>query len=545
MTTQKEAVLENGARHTFRDLSPDALVLGISWSTQALALWVMHAAKGVVFSIDVEFAEFSTAYGMKTGWAADGTGTVYTTPKLFLAALDRALTALKESSVDVAQIAYLTGNVQQHGTIGLTGGFASICRRLDPALPIEHQLDAAFASAFCSIWKTSNTAEQCALLSQAFGGDEAVARATGAPPQRRFSGPLWAWFAHEMPAAYARAAHMTQLSGFAAGVFAGTLAPIELGNGLGSNLLQHDGTWSQTALTALEPHAPGLAKKLPTVTHSLSVVGPICDYFVKRFGFSPECEVIVFTGDNPESALGCGLYSAAQRRRIASFGTSKTQFALVGTDVTHDPNLAGVIFGGVAGGHLALECHSNGMQAIEMIRDRFHLDWPAFGKLLASTSPGNGGKRMIYLPYPEITPITSQPIDHYYGALWSGTAGLEAAPTIRGVVESHAVALMAYSQWLGEPQEFLATGGASGDEAFLQVFADVTGARFLPVLGKDSTTQGSCLRAMRLLNADVGFDELIGRHCKFGKPITPKVERGFYAEHIASYPAAVEAASAA
>lgn len=52
-------------------------------------------------------------------------------------------------------------------------------------------------------------------------------------------------------------------------------------------------------------------------------LGLISNYYVERFGFSPECKVISFTGDNPASLAGLCL----RKNDIAiSLGTSDTLF---------------------------------------------------------------------------------------------------------------------------------------------------------------------------------------------------------------------------
>lgn len=52
-------------------------------------------------------------------------------------------------------------------------------------------------------------------------------------------------------------------------------------------------------------------------------LGSISNYYVERFGFSPECRIVSFTGDNPASLVGLCL----NKNDIAiSLGTSDTLF---------------------------------------------------------------------------------------------------------------------------------------------------------------------------------------------------------------------------
>ena len=71
------------------------------------------------------------------------------------------------------------------------------------------------------------------------------------------------------------------------------------------NLLDiHTKDWNQTALDAC---APGLRRLLGVPVASCSILGSISDYYVQRYGFSSDCKVCPFTGDNPASLAGMTL----------------------------------------------------------------------------------------------------------------------------------------------------------------------------------------------------------------------------------------------
>ena len=75
--------------------------------------------------------------------------------------------------------------------------------------------------------------------------------------------------------------------------------------GSGMNLLDiHTKDWNQTALDAC---APGLRKLLGVPVASCSILGSISDYYVQLYGFSGDCKVCAFTGDNPAALAGMRL----------------------------------------------------------------------------------------------------------------------------------------------------------------------------------------------------------------------------------------------
>ena len=71
------------------------------------------------------------------------------------------------------------------------------------------------------------------------------------------------------------------------------------------NLLDiHTKDWNQMALDAC---APGLRNLLGAPVASCSLLGSISDYYVQRYGFSSNCKVCAFTGDNPAALAGMRL----------------------------------------------------------------------------------------------------------------------------------------------------------------------------------------------------------------------------------------------
>ncbi|PKU34978.1 xylulose hypothetical protein [Limosa lapponica baueri] len=59
--------------------------------------------------------------------------------------------------------------------------------------------------------------------------------------------------------------------------------------------------------SALEK-AVGGAQCLASITGSRAYEGPISPYYSQRYGFSPDCKVVAFTGDNPEPNVSENAY---------------------------------------------------------------------------------------------------------------------------------------------------------------------------------------------------------------------------------------------
>lgn len=92
------------------------------------------------------------------------------------------------------------------------------------------------------------------------------------------------------------------MSSFVVCLFLGKVAPIDISDGSGMNLLNiHTKQWNQTLLDTC---GPDLANKLGNTVPANENLGPVSNYFVDRYNFNPNCRVIAATGDNPASLVG-------------------------------------------------------------------------------------------------------------------------------------------------------------------------------------------------------------------------------------------------
>ncbi len=175
------------------------------------------------------------------------------------------------------------------------------------------------------------------------------------------------------------------MSSLLASIVAGKDVAIDHGDGAGMNLMNlASGEWDEALVSAT---AEGLAEKLPSVALSATLSGSISSYFVEKYGFSSECETVIWSGDNPCSLIGMG--AAMPGKIVISLGTSDTLFAAM-SEAKTDPQGFGHAFGNPAGGYMSLICFKNGSLAREAVKNEFDLEWSAFEKEgLAETPIGN------------------------------------------------------------------------------------------------------------------------------------------------------------
>jgi xylulokinase len=379
-------------------------------------------------------------------------------------------------------------SAQQHGTVYLGAAAAARIAGVSPATPFAAGLADIFSRPFCPIWMDSSTTPECREITAALGGDAAVARLTGSAATERFAGPQIRKFWKEEPNAYERTAHIALISSFLTSLLIGHLAPLDAGDGFGTNLADvRTGAWNEAAIEAA---APGLRAKLPSLRAKDEVVGRVSPYLVRRFGFRPEAKVVIGSGDNPSSLAGLGLIGVSDVRAV-SLGTSDTYFGYM-PDLMDFECREGHIFGAADGGYMFLVCFKNGSLARERVKNRFGLTWEDFSRVLQETPPGNQGRVMLPYFMPEITPMVRKSKVWRFG----GLRAEDVRGNVRAVAEAQAMAMYLHSRGAGpRPRTILVTAGGSQNRGLLSVLSQVFGAEVRVLEVKESAALGAALRA--------------------------------------------------
>ncbi len=503
------------------------LTLGLDASTQSLTALVLETdsekpeatrillEKAVGF--DADLPEFGTKNGVLPA-PSGAQGVVHAPPQLWVKALELVFARLKEAGVALDRIEAVAVSGQQHGSVYLKAEAARRLANLDPAKGLAEQLEGVYSRATSPIWMDASTSAECGEITAALGGHDAVCRLTGSRAFERFTGPQIRKFHKTEPEAYRNTDQILLVSSFVPSLLAGKLVGIDPGDGAGMNLMDlAKRAWDPKALEAT---APGLGSKLLPIIPSEKPVGTISPYFVSRFGFSPECQVVPGTGDNCSSLVGLGLVSPGAWG--ISLGTSDTVFAFLSEPRT-DPTGASHVFGSPTGAYMAISVYQNGSLAREAVRQAHGWTWPEFSQALESTQPGNGGRMM--LPYfgTEIIPRIRKP------EVWR--KGFEAGNPCeaRAVVEAQMASMANHAAWMGElPSRVQATGGASDNAAILQIMADMLEVPVIRQETSASAALGAALRAWQPLavakHPGLSWKDITAPHISAAKEVRPRRE---------------------
>jgi xylulokinase len=460
--------------------------LGIDSSTQSMkGLLIDPTAGKIVAKASVAFGRDLPQFGCPDGVLPDADPLVKRSdPKMWLAALDLLLARLAQGGIDMASVAAIGGDGQQHGSVYLNRSYVSALGLLSANRSLADQLSGIFSRTVSPIWMDSSTGAECAELDAAFGAR--LQQDTGSPAIERFTGPQIRRFAKLEPERYAATARIHLVSSFLCSVLIGGDAPIDSGDGAGMDLLNlKTGEWDKDICGFT---APGLLAKLPRV--GSGIAGKLHPYFAK-YGLTPGIPVAVWTGDNPASLIGTGAWQPGIA--VVSLGTSDTFFAALNTFRT-DPDGCGHVFGNPAGGCMSLACFKNGSLARDRVRQDAGATWQFFDDgAFASTPPGNEGRLALPWYEAEITPSVK-------------TVGLRAnfdfaaaepAVRIRAAVEGQLLSMRLRTKWIGDFKTIRLTGGASRSKGIRQTLADIFQARVENIAVADSAALGGALLAAK------------------------------------------------
>jgi xylulokinase len=440
------------------------LALGLDSSTQSLTAVLLDVGSGrIVHQHALNFDRDLPAFGTRNGVLPNADpAIVHAPPLLWVAALDRMLSELGQT-IDVSQVAVIAGSAQQHGSVYLQETCPAVLANLRSDVPLVAQLEGVFARATSPIWMDSSTTEDCRAIDAALGGPAETQRITGSAAYERFTGPQIRRFARTEPQAWTGTAHVRLISSFLASVLAGRLVGTDWGDGSGMNLLDlASKRWHAPALAAV---AADLERRLGQPEPPAALVGCISPALAQRYGFSPDCRLLPWTGDNPSSAIGLGLVQDGSC--AISLGTSDVLFAVSAARPAMPP--AGHTFISPTGDHMALFCFANGSLAREAVKNAHGLDWDGFAAALGRTPPGNAGRLMLPWFRPEIVPKVLQP-----GVVRIGYQPDEMDAEVRAVVEAQFLSMRLRAEAAGiRPRALRATGGAAQAGAILQIAADI------------------------------------------------------------------------
>ena len=482
--------------------------LGIDAGTQSMKGVLIDPERNFCSDpVSVRFGEELPQYGSPEGFLVQEDPLVrHADPLMWLDALDLLLKKMHSSGLPMEDVEGISGSGQQHGTVYWNASCHEVLASLAPEKTLAEQIRPALSRRTSPIWMDGSTGKECAFLRERFGAS--LREITGSDSAERFSGPQIMKFAAKEKACYNNTCSISLVSSFLASVLAGKIMPVDYGDGAGMNLLDlRTLRWNEEIA---EFTAPGLLKKLPACVPSRTVCGKLSPYFAK-YGLRPGIPLNVWSGDNPNSLIGCGC--GAHGSAIISLGTSDTFFSSIAS-LEDVQGRYGHIFGNPAGGFMTLVCFSNGSLVREAIREKFAMSREEFEAAAAEAEPG----KITLLPYlfPESTPAVARPGIRCDRNLDS----LTPPELIRGVLEAQFLTMKYHSGMRKKPRLIRLAGGGSASPLLRRLAADIFQTPVAVGGHGETAALGAAMRAAESCG-NASFEVLAEKFCAPAETVRP------------------------
>jgi xylulokinase len=426
------------------------------------------------------------------------------------------------------------GCAQQHGAVYWASEGEALLRKLNesssgegnnnqddsPTLYAPLEGGVAFSRSDCSIWMDSSTEDVCEELNLKFGED-VVSKRTGAAFTPRFTGPQLAKFARDDPEVFQATSSVQLISTFLTSLLLGAMGPADFADSSGQNMVDlRTREYDSEILAALDPSGALPSKLSSPIVPSCTVVGVIGGV-LRGYGFSPSCQVVAITGDNPSTAASMNLNTSSAAISLGTSDTLMTTFSEIdeatrGSDSFTFPNpTKDQTF-------INMTCCTNGGTVrAQACSDIAGGDWSVFDRIISSGSGKGGGdggggrsKWLMKCPVDESSPRVPRG-NFRSGGRWIPEDELYALVLTR---------IMHLNQKSPKGlSRIMLTGGGSRSPAIAQLIADVFGADVWHVRGGsgNAAALGGSLMALQgfvsgKTRAPVDYSDISGKIAEAG-----------------------------
>ncbi|KAA1074993.1 hypothetical protein PGT21_026602 [Puccinia graminis f. sp. tritici] len=289
--------------------------LSLDLSTEKMGLIVVDESLDVIFGECVKFDTDLPEYGTQNGCHTDGE--VSTSPThLHVKALDILLQKVS-SQVELKRVKCIGGSAQQHSSVWWSKAASTLLSRLAPNKPLHEQLppEQTWTLPDPPNFYDMSTDAQAQSLEWLVGGSEETARRSGVRAFCRFTGIQIMKVQQTRPNILEATDRISSASSFLTSLLLGSIAPLSESDAASMslwNMTEH--RWDplvlncvmgkDSSLSGMSNEAKKLVQKLgePYFDNSVAL-GSIASYFVRRYGFSADCQIVGFLGHHQATFL--------------------------------------------------------------------------------------------------------------------------------------------------------------------------------------------------------------------------------------------------
>lgn len=384
------------------------------------------------------------------------------------------------------------------------------------------------------LWCDTSTVEECKIITEAAGGDEAVIDALGNLMLTGFTAPKILWLKRNKPEAFANLKYIMLPHDYLNWKLTGDYV-MEYGDASGTALFDSKNRkWSEKICNIIDPKLLGL---LPKLIEPSAPAGKVSAEAAKAYGIPADIPVSAGGGDNMMGAVGTG--TVVDGFLTMSMGTSGTLYGYSDKPIADPANgLSG--FCSSTGGWLPLLCTMNCTVATEFVRDLFQMDIKQLNEEAAKSPCGSEG--VLVIPYfnGERTPNLPNGRASITGLT---SANTNRANITRASFESAVFAMRggldAFRKLGFQPKEIRLIGGGSKSPLWRQIAADVMNVPIRVPLLDEAAALGGAIQGLWCLKNQSGKCD-IGELCKEHIKLDESKSANPIAENVAIYDKAYE-----
>ncbi len=482
------------------------LALGLDISTQGISAVVLDIdTRSKVYEHSLDYCEDPrlNIFGIRKEdyiLSPETEGEASQPPELYFASLDAMFSDLKDA-INLKDIAVVNSSAQQHSHVYLNYEARPVFKRLSKEASEKSDLATLLKGSLAyhraPIWMTSNTAEQAQHIRDYAGGKEQVIRLSGSDIPLRFTGAIMRRTAQQHPEVYRRTDNIQLISSLVPAILTGnSKVPVDFGSACGMALMDYTKKrWSDVLIKATADGLPGgetaFRLKLPAIVAPDTVTGNIALYFVRKYGFSPECRVVAGSGDNPQSKV---LIAGD----LLSLGSSIVN--MVATDgKTFDMNgYASAMYDGV-GRPFMFGCRTNGAMVWDRLRSMYGLKKEGYRPAETALQQAPVARSMVFWqPRKESFPLSGSLEMVRIG---NETPGLGA--DYAGLIETTLAAVYYHSRGFSKADSgpLYVTGGAASSPRIVRRVAAIWNRPVIQIEGGGAATGAAVSGAVAFLRS--------------------------------------------
>lgn len=356
------------------------------------------------------------------------------------------------------------------------------------------------------LWNDTSTSAECAELTAAAGGEEALLAETGILMLPGYTAPKILWLKKHKREAFSRLRHVLLPHDYINFLLTGRYSA-EYGDASGTALFDvRKRCWSSKICALIDV---ALEDCLPPLVRPGEAAGVVSAVAAEKYGIPEGALVASGGGDNMMGAIGTG--TVRDGFLTMSLGTSGTLYGYSDTPLVDSSGILAA-FCSSAGGWLPLLCTMNCTVASEQIRALLGVDLDSLNSL-AKRAP-IGAEGLVVLPFfnGERTPNLPAGRASINGATASNfTRENLSRAALESAIFGMRIGLESFKALGFKAREIRLTGGGARSSLWRSIVADVTGFPVRIPAGEEAAAMGGAIQALWCMEKAAGRTTSIER----------------------------------